>query len=553
MSTNIETNVPDFTNLTKGFTGVFPADRSDHYRAYRKPTDSAFFNCALPSELLNYIVESENVYDLTDSDVYVDYLGKIEDTHLKNHGLFAHKAKIQLECRKLGINDENTRIIDPHDLGTLIHYTKHLISLGRTVWIGSSTIDDMTDPQTGKENVKNKSITPPLYRKGINTLEDLYAVLPSINVFKSEHPDMLLKVFPQDMEKPTLTSIVFADNEKERKISFHFRPGKYTPKGERDDSSDQPIDIDVDFNGDIPLIYVNSLDDLDWLEIALASEDIFEKINKINFGSSPVVNIELMHLDNHKKLDFVTDIIYGDGDQTVQYPPIKFVEMLKLVKTGMVVQRKSKFDPKEFIHNQGLLARRIVDLLESNQKHYHSHAPTKTEIVATFANLADHDYKILEDYFNNGTAASDISVQKYLESIARYLSNDQYRIVSQYLTYTQITKRPTMHSNLMDHVKACLETKYIEDEITIKREKANHDQELAQNILDLLDRIDLIKSNFAIAPSIFRTLSKIANSNIPSESITKALLAMRNRFSLSKNSINADKLQLNQSSDWIFA
>lgn len=547
----------DFQNLEMGPQELlpWPVFFSNPYEGYQKPTDSPKMSHNIPPELYEEITTKESTKNLLDHKVYLEYLYDLEKKHLEKFGKFAHKAKTQLECLKRNINDEQTRIIDPSDLGTLFTYVKSLIDQDRVVWIGSSTVDDMTDPQTDKKDLKH-CVTPPLYKNGIRTIDDLYSVLPSINLFKDQHPDMLLKVFPQDKEKPTLTSIVFTNNDTDKKISLHFRPGKYTPK-DRLEGNDHPIDIDIDLNGDIPLIYLEKVEDVKWLEIVLNSLDIFERADEIDFGSTPVVNIELMHLDAHPKLDFITDIIYGAGKDGEIYNKIRFVEHLKKIKEGIIVPKSSAFNPKEYISNPGQLTKQILSLLESNSSEIRRKRPGYNEVAGSLAGLKPVDKKILRRLSQHKLKKLDqleLRDRLYL-NIEKYLPSADADIVKNYISTFNVLgykKHPVGHDDLTHHIFETLRNALPIMDSNSNRLKLEQNSKMAKHILSLLKLLDMSNSEITIPTSILYTLNNIAHERRVHIPISKALLALKNRIEIQTKSRNGmSRLARKESQNWV--
>ena len=331
----------------------------DAISIYRKSTDPALFSTKLSKEMMLDLLHKNQDIDISDPTTYLKYLENIQKEHCQKYGRLANKANVQLECQKLGINEDTTRMIDPNDLSILFRYVQKLTNEGRIVWIGSSTVDDMTDPNTDKSN-KNHSVTPPLYKK-ITSLDDLQIILPSINMFHHSHPDMLLKVFPQDKVNPTLTSIVFENNSQSKKISFHFKPGQFTPDGLRSEKPSKTIDIEVDMSQNIPIISISNKEDLEWVDIVINSLAMFEKIETIDFGNTPVINVEAMHINGDPSLSFVTDIIYGNGNKTTDYLPIPMTQMLKSLKSGIVAYKNSPIDIKAMVIDPNNLIYHLID------------------------------------------------------------------------------------------------------------------------------------------------------------------------------------------------
>lgn len=535
---------------------IFPvgSDLESPITWYRKPTDKAIYETKLPDKMIEDILNQSEVLDVSDPLIYEAYIAKLKAEHLAEYGHFANKANIQLECQKLGINEDTTRIIAPRDLGTLFKYVKGLTDQGRIVWIGSSTKDDMTDPWGDKSNINN-SVTPPLYKK-ITSLEDLLSILPSINMFKNSHPDMLLKVFPQDGESPTLTSIVFEYNDQSKKISFHFKPGQFTPDGLRSEKASRTIDIEVDLNHDIPLITIENESDLEWVEIVLNSLGMFSKVKQIDFKNSPVVNVEAMHLNSDSFLRFVTDIIYGNGDKKKKYKQIPFLKMLKSIRDGIVVYKKSPIKVSELLNNSNNLIRTLNIVLDhAHNSTSHIRIPNITEIDETLVMLDQKDIKAMSKMISSSQAERKIIEAELLARIKKYVSPTILFSLQLYLKSidkvgdgatkaSSTIATETLSETILQYLPAV-----VEESLAMR---SSYEQELAHTLVQLVSFPSFYNYHFSIPQSIIRSLEHISQGKKPHESTTKALLYLSNHLQIGNTAklISPKVKQLNNSGKW---
>lgn len=247
--------------------------------------------------------------DINSKEKYIPYLEEQFARLQENGKKTPHKAWIQLEMTKLGINESVTRIIPTDDFPTVLRYTMDLLAQGHTdIWWGTADIDDHSDPQ-GKQN-----ISPPLY-KHIRNFQDVLLNIACAVDFAKAHPNSFLKVFPQDGPKPAIGSLVVAENQVGGKW-FHLkiRKGEYTTS-ERKAGDDKPIAISIDYASYPPRIYTNqsTSETMYWLQIAFNSRGHLKKLDGINLKGSDYINPEFLIFQNGSdtKINFFTDIIWG--------------------------------------------------------------------------------------------------------------------------------------------------------------------------------------------------------------------------------------------------
>ncbi|MFH2085574.1 MAG: hypothetical protein ABII21_02210 [bacterium] len=253
---------------------------------------------------------------ISDAD-YIPYLENIFKQYNEKHEPAPHKAWIQLEMAKLGINESETRIVPTNDITTAFHYGMHLLEQGhREIWLGTADKDDSSDPQ-GKQN-----INPPLYRH-IHNMKDLLFNLVCTLDFAKDHPNSFLKIFPQDKERPSLGSMLISDGEGDKFLRIKIRRGEYTTTERHKRKKDSIVELQVDLNGSIPIVIVKNKSDLIWLRIIFNSLELFDKLDLINTRGSNIINPEFLIFGDGDatEVSFFTDIIFGAKPKSKHYLP----------------------------------------------------------------------------------------------------------------------------------------------------------------------------------------------------------------------------------------
>lgn len=257
-------------------------------------------------EIFRTLANIENVCPrIWEVQSYLPYLENLLTTRSALNIVNPHKATIQLEMAKQMINEDTTRIIDPHHTELLLGYTLKLLKEGRKeVWWSLADKDDIADPQGGTK------YSPPLFKHV--TLNNIGAKFEELKEYYEKHPESLVKIFPQDGEHPSLCSLILVNEPSEKRLNYKIRPRKYTTD-ERSESED-PIEINIDLNGPAPIIMINKVEDLKWIQILINSKELFAGLDKIDLRGSYFIQPECMAYGNGNttKLKFFSDVIWGD-------------------------------------------------------------------------------------------------------------------------------------------------------------------------------------------------------------------------------------------------
>lgn len=244
--------------------------------------------------------------DIKDNDKYLNFLEEKCQRVIVAGKQIPHKVTAQLEMARRDINEATTRVVTARDLPTLTHYTNKLLKNGHSdVWWSIADIDDVTDPQG------EQSFSPPLFK---HVTEDTRAVqIGKLQEYLHRHPDSFVKIFPQDGANPALISMLLTEAVGDHQLTLRIRPGKYTTSERHD--AENPVMIDIDFNGEIPVIIMNDRRDKIWIDALLRAIPLFTLLDDIQFTGSHYLQPEFMAYlhdpDGEPDIHFFSDVIWG--------------------------------------------------------------------------------------------------------------------------------------------------------------------------------------------------------------------------------------------------
>lgn len=284
-------------------------------------------------EIFRSLPNIENVYPpIWEIQSYLPYLENLLITRSALNIINPHKATIQLEMAKQEINENTTRIIDPQHTTLLLGYTLKLLKEGRKeVWWSLADKDDIADPQG------DTKYSPPLFKHV--TLDNIGTKFEELKKYYEKHPESLVKVFPQDGEHPSLCSLILVNEPSEKRLNYKIRPRKYTTD-ERSELED-PIEINIDLNGPAPIIMINKVEDLKWVQVLINSKELFAGLDRIDLRGSYFIQPECMAYGNGNttNLKFFSDVIWGDkfDKSPADTPCPKFLPILNQLPNAKIV------------------------------------------------------------------------------------------------------------------------------------------------------------------------------------------------------------------------
>ena len=268
---------------------------------------------------------------------YLGYLSKSLDKRTKAGIPNPHKATIQYEMAKRNINENTTRVIDSHDIPTLVHYSLYLLRTHKEVWWSIPHPDDFTDP-TGNQNVAT-----PLFKH--ITLNNFLETFSEWYKFAQANPDSMVKVFPQDGESPALCSLMLIKNDS---LILKVRPGQYSTN-ERNEK-EKPIVIRIDLHGRTPVIILNKIEDAHWVRVFINSKRLFAGLDDIDLKGSDYVQPESMAYGDGAatEFSFITDVISGrkhkrkNAKEKNQHCPKFSPVIAKLEKAKIIIRNTNR-------------------------------------------------------------------------------------------------------------------------------------------------------------------------------------------------------------------
>lgn len=350
--------------------------------------------------------------DLSTPTLYKSYFEECVSSRFVEGLPLPHKAAAQFILFPLGLSEDTTRVVDARDLPTLYRYFKHLLDTGRSkIWISTCIENDINNPSSNprKEHAILRNDPRPVRPKGeppagLNSLDDLDAVMPSLLEFRTRHPELLYKIFPQDRNNPNSVKILAVDNPSERRLILTVRPGENTSSDRT--SSDAPAKVlNIDLNGPIPVIQVERREDLGWIHMLINSHEMLKKLDSANFIGSSFIDVEGLFFQSghHKyKLSLIQDVIWGElkyFDKPVARPCPRVGDMIDQIVSGPVIiatnHRLEKITPLLEMR-QTLLRETETDelhcqLIESN----YTGRVTEPEVLKIFVSeLIRHDLPV---------------------------------------------------------------------------------------------------------------------------------------------------------------
>lgn len=267
---------------------------------------------------------------------YVAWARQVLEEHYAHYGIthLPQKAEAQLILQQESLGDPDTWMIPAYDLESITNVIKALLNQGRrNIWIGTVIGNDFADP-----NAPPNRESANLYRgpndKGINSIDDFYHQFSgggkngSIADYAKKHPELVLKIFPQDGRTLTVGRLIAAKDGLTIQLKYTGHLARESESGNglytfiiRHSPTYQEEMVVFCEPTDLPYLQaiINNATDFGLLEVAMSH----------NLPQLTLLNPEFMMRNLHEpksaQLAFFTDCIWAltpPNNNGRQYKPI---------------------------------------------------------------------------------------------------------------------------------------------------------------------------------------------------------------------------------------